>query len=124
MDLAIALNGMGGNLFAELLNRVAAELTRSVRPDEIAAHMRLLFPPAVELGYFLDILVGGIDGSLPMKERLEELSHELRIDLRARQREAAQSANQVVILAAAAELLPIFAVVGAPVVFLAFRLFQ
>jgi hypothetical protein len=124
LELGTALAGMGGNLFAELLNRIAGELTRGVRPEAIAIHLRQVFPPGIELDHFLQILIGGMEGNLPMKERLAELSHQLRVDLRARQREAAQAANQVVIVAAAAELLPIFAVVGAPVVFLAFRMFQ
>jgi hypothetical protein len=123
MDLGIALNGMGGNLFAELLNRIASQLARSVRPEDVAAQMRQLYPPSLELDNFLDILSAGLSGGLPMKERLAELAQQLRLDLRARQREAAQAANQVVIIAAAAELLPIFAVVSAPVLYLAFQLF-
>jgi hypothetical protein len=123
IELGVAMNGMGGNLFAELLNRIAGELTRSVRPEQIADHMRTLYPPGMELNNFLDILAGGISAGLPMKERFSELAQQLRVDLRARQREAAQSANQIVILAAAAELLPIFAVVSAPVLYLAFQMF-
>jgi hypothetical protein len=123
MDLGIALNGMGGNLFAELLNRIASQLARSVRPEEVVAQMRRLYPPSLELDNFLDILSTGLRGGLPMKERLAELSQQLRLDLRARQREATQAANQVVIIAAAAELLPIFAVVSAPVLYLAFQMF-
>jgi hypothetical protein len=123
MDLGIALNGMGGNLFAELLNHIASELARSVKMDDVALHMRRLYPPSLELDNFLDILAAGLAGGLPMKERLGELSQQLRLDLRARQREAAQAANQVVIITAAAELLPIFAVVSAPVLYLAFQLF-
>lgn len=124
MQLGITLRGMGGNLFAELLQAISVELTRSVRPETIAGHMRLAYPPGVELNNFLDILTAGLSGGMPMKERLVELSHQLRIDLRARQREMTQAANQVVILAAAAELLPIFFVVGAPVLFMAFQMFR
>jgi hypothetical protein len=122
--LGESLAGLGGNLFAELLNRFAGELSRNVQPPTAAERLLLVYPPSIELRHFLDILVAGIQGGLPMKERLAELSNELRVDLRARQREAAQAANQVVILAAAAELLPIFAVVGAPVLYVAFRMFQ
>ena len=121
--LGDTLAGLAGNLFADLLNRFAGELSRNVEPPAAAQRLRLLYPSSIELNHFLDILVGGIQGGLPMKERLTELASQLRVDLRARQREAAQAANQVVILAAAAELLPIFAIVGAPVVYMAFRMF-
>lgn len=124
LKLGISLKGMGGNLFAELLQAISAGLTASKRPEEIATHLRQAYPAGVELNNFLDILVAGLSGGLPMKARLGELAHQLRLDLRARQREAAQAANQVVILAAAAELLPIFFVVGAPVLWMAFQMFR
>jgi len=117
-DLMGSLVGFGGNVFAELLNRFAMERNQNIPAEEIAERMKLYFPNSIELENFLEILVAGSAG-MPMKDRLMEMSSQMRDDLRARAREAGAKAKTYVIMASALELLPLFAIVGAPVLFMA-----
>ena len=119
-----AIMGFGGDLFAEALNRFASLLSQAKSADETAATVAHYYPKTPEFANFLDIAVAGITGTIKMKERLDDLSEQLFHELILTQREAAAKARQIVVLAAAAQLLPIFVLIGAPIADMTIQLFR
>ena len=67
--------------------------------------------------------MAGVQQEIPMKTRLEEMQEVLRDELGLKVKEKAASAKQIVIVAAAAELLPLFMIVGAPTISMAVQMF-
>jgi hypothetical protein len=115
--------GFGGNLFAEMLNRLASYLAQSIPVEEAIEKTKRFYPTTPKLNQFLDIVQAGIQQEIPMRERLEDMQEVLRDELGLRVKEKAASAKQLVIVAAAAELLPLFMIVGAPTIAMAVQMF-
>jgi len=123
MLLGATFIGFGGNLFADMLNRLASYLAQSIPVEEAVEKTKRFYPNTPKLNQFLDIVSAGVAQEIPMKQRLEDMQIVLRDELRLRVKEQAAGAKQVVILAAAAELLPLFMIVGAPTVYMAVQMF-
>jgi hypothetical protein len=123
MLLGATFIGFGGNLFADMLNRLASYLAQSIPVEAAVGKTKRFYPNTPKLNQFLDIVTAGVAQEIPMKQRLEEMQVVLRDELRLRVKEQAAVARQVVIIAAAAELLPLFLIVGAPTVYMAVQMF-
>ena len=121
--LGATVIGFGGNLFADMLNRLASYLAQSIPVLEAVEMTRRFYPATPKLNQFLDIVSAGVAQEIPMKQRLEDMQITLREELKLHVKERAASAKQVVIIAAAAELLPLFLIVGAPTVYMAVQMF-
>ncbi|MCB2160625.1 hypothetical protein KQH40_00905 [bacterium] len=115
--------GFGGNLFADMLNRLASYLAQSIPVEEAIVRTKRFYPNTTKLNQFLDIVMAGVQQEIPMKTRLEEMQEVLRDELGLKVKEKAASAKQIVIVAAAAELLPLFMIVGAPTISMAVQMF-
>jgi hypothetical protein len=118
-----AFTGFGGNLFAEALNRFAQRLAANESPDRARAETLKHYPITPELTNFFDILVQGVTAEFEMRQQLKDTAVAMQEDLRQAMKEAAAKAKQIVILCAAAQLIPLFIVVGAPVILAAAQLF-
>ncbi len=106
-----------------MLNRLASYLAQSIPVSEAIEKTKRFYPRTPKLNQFLDIVAAGVAQEIPMKQRLEDMQVVLRDELRLRVKERAAGAKQVVIIAAAAELLPLFLIVGAPTVYMAVQMF-
>ena len=119
-----AITGFGGDMFAEALNRLASLLAQAKSAQQAVDPVARYYPRTPEFTSFLDITVAGISGTIRMKERLDDLSEQLFAELLMTQRESASKARQIVVLAAAAQLLPLFVLIGAPIAFMTIQLFR
>lgn len=123
-SMGTTLTGMGGGLFAELLNRMASLLLSSAdeRFGKIREELALHYPSSPETQSFLDIVESGLRGA-PMTEHLFELADALIDDLAQEQREAGMKATAIVVAAAGFILIPLLLVVGGPAFTLAISVF-
>lgn len=121
--LAMTLQGMGGNLFAEIINRIAVLVGQGRPISEAVGDVRVLYPEAIEMDSFFNILISAEKG-VALKERLEDLSDQLYVDLDSTSRERAAKAEQMVTVAGFVALLPLFVIIGAPMITMAFQLFR
>lgn len=108
------LAGFGGNLFADLINRLSHDLARNVPPEEASENVKTFYPYSVEVDQFLSIVEGGLRGTLPLVERLEELSKSLKVTRRSLRRESALKTRQNVMMGSALMIFPVFIVFLAP----------
>ena len=121
--LAMTLQGMGGNLFAEIINHIAVLVGQGRPISEAVGDVRVLYPEAIEMDSFFNILISAEKG-VALKERLEDLSDQLYVDLDSTSRERAAKAEQMVTVAGFVALLPLFVIIGAPMITMAFQLFR
>ncbi len=113
--LGAGLVGMGGGLFAELLNRMAMLLSAGTGEgfEEVREKLERLYPISWEVSSFLDIVEAGLRGA-PMADRLFELADDMIEELAQEQREAGMRATRVVTAIAGASLIPALMLLGAP----------
>jgi uncharacterized protein YpmB len=122
INLSLYLSGIGGNLFAELLNRFTMELSRGVSPEDAAERMKQHFEPNFDMDLFLKTIVAGINGE-PIGERLREIDNRLHRELSKRIKFAGAKAETTITLVSAFTLLPLFIVVGVPMLLMASQFF-
>lgn len=120
VEVAMFLSGIGGNHFAELLNRFSLELSRGVSPEDAAEAMKRYFEPGFEMDSFLKALVAGIRGE-PVKERLLAIDRRLHRQLRKLIKESGARAETAITLYSAITILPLFIVIGIPLIFIAMK---
>ncbi len=120
VNLSMYLSGIGGNYFAELLNRFAMELSRGVSPEQAAERMKKHFKPSFEMDNFLKTLVAGINGE-PIAERLREIDNRLHSQLSKRIRIAGAAAESIITLVSAITILPLFMIIGIPLALIALQ---
>lgn len=120
VEISMVLSGIGGNYFAELLNRFSLELSRGVAPDEAAEAMKRYFEPSFEMDSLLKAIVAGIKGE-PVKERLLTIDRRLHRQMRKMIREAGARAESAITVYSAMTILPLFIVILVPLMFIAMR---
>ncbi|KAA3643892.1 MAG: hypothetical protein DWQ07_17400 [Chloroflexi bacterium] len=118
-----ALTGFGGNLFAEVLNRLGGQLSQGRPPAAAVQHVERFYPRHAALSNFLNIFVAGVEGKIPMAERLEVMVEELQQDTILIQQEAGKNADTIITIAATAQLLTVMLLVMVPLLLSAARLF-
>ena len=123
MELNIAIRGMGGNIFSEMLGRLASDISGGKSPEEAVTHIQQLYPFSIEVNNFLEIFTSGLKEGYPTRARLQELADQLRFDMKQRAKDAASRANLVVIVAGFMALLPMMIIIGAPMIDIAIDLF-
>jgi hypothetical protein len=113
--LGVGMVGMGGGLFAQLLNQLAMLLSAGTGDGFKAVREKLerLYPISSEITSFLDIVEAALRGA-PMAARLFELADDMVEELAQEQREAGMRATLVVTATAGAILIPLLLVVGGP----------
>ena len=111
---AQTLSGFGGNLFADIVNRMAVNMSGETDYDLCAERTKTWYPQTIEVERFLNIIATGTMSQFPIIERLQDLAKDLRIDYRLRQKENGAKARQLVMLTSALMLFPILLVIGGP----------
>jgi hypothetical protein len=112
--LGQTLAGFGGNLFADMLNRLAILLTENKKIEDAAAEIKDHYPYSLEMDQFLEIFAGGIRGELPMVERLLEFSKQLKNTRSQHRKEQGAQAQMIVSVANVFLLIPTVVLFIAP----------
>lgn len=111
---AQTLAGFGGNLFADIVNRMAINMSGETDYGLCSERTKMWYPQTIEVERFLNIIVTGTMSQFPVVERLQDLAKDLRIDHRLRQKENGAKARQLVMVTSALMLFPILLVIGGP----------
>jgi len=112
--LGLQLQGFGGNLFADMLNRLAILLSENKPIDKAAEIVKQYYPYSLEFDQFLEIFAGGIRGELPLVERLVEFSRQLKSSRSRQRKEQGAKAQMIVSVANVFLLIPTVVLFIAP----------
>jgi hypothetical protein len=113
-NAAATLKGFGGNLFADMINRLAAYLAEGAKPARAAQMVSDQYPYIDELSRFLVIVETGLETGADFVQSFEQFNLELRSNFRARQRELGQRAVTLAKLGQGLMFLPMLLLLMAP----------
>lgn len=113
IELGMSLTGFGGNLFAELINRIAQLLQQQAKPEAIMEDIENHFKMFPALSEFLTVIQDGLRGH-PMKDNLVQLSEQLRKDLNSILKDSSTKAVTVTTLGTGIALIALMAIFLAP----------
>jgi hypothetical protein len=124
-QLGASVIGMGGGIFAEFLNTMASMLLSSpdAQFDSIRRRLAMYYPMPLDVIAFLDVVEQGVKG-FPMIRTLKSLKESMYSELTEELHEAKADAQRDVVIGSGIGLVPMLALLGAPALVYAFRLFS